>query len=162
MFILSKNIWLAIPPWLVCGIRCITSTVLAGVAVRRQELQAFELENIEAIVAASLMPVVVDLWNTVFLCWYLSKQTTAFKQYAFSFLLAVDLLLIPQYVTRSSQLINRLMVFSLEAGVVTRCVRGMMLRSKSSVVHAYFRSAAAIALAVSVSFRIGLLLALLT
>lgn len=63
-----------------CTARYITSIALAIIGLQRKDLLAFEHENIELITASALMSAIIDLWNTGLLCWYLSRQRSAFKQ----------------------------------------------------------------------------------
>lgn len=55
------------------------------------------------LVATSLiLSAVVDWWNMVFLCYYLAKRRPTFKE--------------------TVKIVNRMMLFSIETGLITRCV----------------------------------------
>ena len=120
VLVLSQNMWLAIPPWLLCFVRSGTVVAISTTSIQTGDLLEFE-EKFTWLVSTSLiLSTIVDLWNMAFLCYYLSQRRTTFKKWDLphQFGSMMHALMMPYH--RTAKMINRMMLFSVETGIITR------------------------------------------
>lgn len=100
VLVLSQNFWLAVPPWILCFVRSGTVVGISVNAIITGDLLEFEKKFTWLVSTSLMLSTLADLWNMSFLCYYLSQRRTAFKQ--------------------TAKVINRMMLFSVETGIITR------------------------------------------
>lgn len=92
--------WLAIPAWFLSLARAGTIIAITVTSLQADQILKFEKQYNPLVVTSLILSAVVDLWNMVFLCYFLAKRRPAFKQ--------------------TAKIINRMMLFSIETGLITR------------------------------------------